>query len=420
MRFIHIGTAVLALATAHSAYATTWTVIKGGGGDFETIQSAVNTAHNGDEILVLPGVYTSTTSAVVDFMGKEIRIVSKDGPNTTFIDGQLMRRGVYFGSGENALAVLSGFTITNCKAPMHKTGPSYGGGVFCESGSSPWITNCVITNNVAPNDEDSSSLQPGHGGGVALLQFSHPTLESCVITNNIAKPYNGKWGITESYGGGVFCGVECTLTILNSTIEENTACNGAGFYCRGNRLAPSNTVIEDCTIAHNETYEIDSEGGGGIMCFSDAIERVTRCTIKNNTATTGGGIRVTKKGAYPLIDECNISNNIARSASWNGGGLCSDGSDTGAGGAKPVLSDNLFCGNVTEHIYGHYTDIGGNVFHEDCCESDITGDGVVGVDDILVLVSLWDTNDDQADVNGDGIVGTDDLLLVIANWGNCG
>lgn len=54
------------------------------------------------------------------------------------------------------------------------------------------------------------------------------------------------------------------------------------------------------------------------------------------------------------------------------------------------------------------------------CEGDVTGDGITGVEDLLALLDVWGTDDEDADVapdGGDGIVGVDDLLFVIADWG---
>ncbi len=414
-----IGSVLFTLTATQFAAANDWTVVKGGGGDFETIQSAIDYAADGDRIVVHEGIYTSTTESIVDFLGKHITVTSLEGPETTFIDGQLVRRGVYFGNHETVLSVLEGFTITNCVAPMNANAQAYGGGILCENESSPTITNCVVSHNTAPTYNNEFGWFPGFGGGIALLQNSNPLVNLCTITNNYAEPYVGKWGEIESKGGGIFCNVECSLTITNSTIIENSSSSGAGVYCLGDRIHPSDTIIDNCTITMNSAIEISSQGGGGIMCYSDAIERITSCTISDNVAITGGGIRVTKKGANPLIEDCLISNNIATNTTWYGGGLTSDESGTGIGGAKPILATTIFCSNFFDHIYGHYTDSGGNVFYETCCESDITGDGDVGVDDILILVSLWETDDAQADINNDGIVGTDDLLQLIADWGLC-
>ena len=53
------------------------------------------------------------------------------------------------------------------------------------------------------------------------------------------------------------------------------------------------------------------------------------------------------------------------------------------------------------------------------CISDITGDGVVNVSDLLLVIDQWGSTDSPADVNFDGIVDVTDLLIVVGNWGPC-
>jgi lysyl endopeptidase len=58
-------------------------------------------------------------------------------------------------------------------------------------------------------------------------------------------------------------------------------------------------------------------------------------------------------------------------------------------------------------------------FPEPDCPSDVNGDGVTDVSDILALVGAWGTADADADVNDDGIVSVADLLVLIDAWGPC-
>lgn len=52
---------------------------------------------------------------------------------------------------------------------------------------------------------------------------------------------------------------------------------------------------------------------------------------------------------------------------------------------------------------------------------DLNGDGQVGVQDLLILLSGWgNCSADElcvADLNGDGAVGVVDLLILLSNWG---
>ena len=48
---------------------------------------------------------------------------------------------------------------------------------------------------------------------------------------------------------------------------------------------------------------------------------------------------------------------------------------------------------------------------------DVTGDGIVGINDILQATADWGCNGKcDADVNGDQTVDTNDILLIIQNW----
>ncbi|MHC4414069.1 MAG: metallophosphoesterase family protein [Planctomycetota bacterium] len=54
------------------------------------------------------------------------------------------------------------------------------------------------------------------------------------------------------------------------------------------------------------------------------------------------------------------------------------------------------------------------------CPWDLTGDGFVGISDLLILLAAWGPNPDHsADFSGDDFVGINDLLTLLANWGAC-
>jgi hypothetical protein len=47
---------------------------------------------------------------------------------------------------------------------------------------------------------------------------------------------------------------------------------------------------------------------------------------------------------------------------------------------------------------------------------DITGDGLVNIDDLLAVINAWGHSGGPADLTNDGIVNIDDLLFVITHW----
>ncbi len=52
------------------------------------------------------------------------------------------------------------------------------------------------------------------------------------------------------------------------------------------------------------------------------------------------------------------------------------------------------------------------------CPADITGDGMINVADLLLVITNWGSVG-AGDINHSGTVDVGDLLMVITNWGLC-
>jgi hypothetical protein len=108
--------------------------------DRPTIQSAINAACPGDEIVVAPGRYVE----LINFAGKAVTVRSVAGPQSTIIDaGGRSASAVSFMSGESAASRLEGFTIVGVRG----TPPSRGSAIRIAQ-ASPTIADCIITQNV--------------------------------------------------------------------------------------------------------------------------------------------------------------------------------------------------------------------------------------------------------------------------------
>ena len=51
------------------------------------------------------------------------------------------------------------------------------------------------------------------------------------------------------------------------------------------------------------------------------------------------------------------------------------------------------------------------------CQGDLNANGIVDVEDLLIVISGWGTPD--GDANGDGVTNISDILVVISVWGPC-
>ncbi|MHC4501634.1 MAG: hypothetical protein ACYS21_21310 [Planctomycetota bacterium] len=67
---------------------------------FATIQKAIDSAFNGDTVIVADGTYTGPGNRDIDFLGKAITVRSESGPENCIIDCENSGRGFYFDDGE--------------------------------------------------------------------------------------------------------------------------------------------------------------------------------------------------------------------------------------------------------------------------------------------------------------------------------
>lgn len=164
------------------ASAATLVVDPNGGGDFSTIQSAVEAAAEGDTVLVGPGTYSVAPefgwppAAIVDFGTKNLHVQSTEGPEVTILDGEDEAvAGTWVDGGQTVEASsLRGFTIRRCQM----------GGVHLRS-SSATLRDLVI--------EDC--LFDCCGGGIAAFtELEGPTIVDCGETGVLA--------LHPSLGGG--------------------------------------------------------------------------------------------------------------------------------------------------------------------------------------------------------------------------
>ena len=313
---------------------------------YPTIQAGIDAAVNGDTVLVADGTYTGDGNKNLDFKGKAITVISKNGPNNTIINCENDGRGFWFNTGESENSVLSGFTITNGQA-------DFGGGIACFS-ASPTITDCIITENATESFTPFDGLGGGiyceasapiirdsiisknsaiyYGGGIASQNNSSPSLTDCAIFEN--RSSSGGFGVysksgslnlnrctiqdnyrtsTSGSGGGIYS-IDSNTVITSCVISGHMAGNGGGIYCSGGSLQ-----LTDSTISENEGTNIPNYGGG-ISCSGADVD-ITGSTIDRNTAGGGGGIFC--ENSTIDISKCIITENRStkyRSDGYGGGG----------------------------------------------------------------------------------------------------
>jgi len=343
--------------------------------DQPTIQAGIDSAQNGDTVLVAPGTYTGNGNRDIDFGGKGVVLKSENDPDSTIIDcegsASEPHRGFYFHSGEDSSTVVEGFTIRNGYGLTDSPFPSesVGGGIKCDSSSSPKIINNTISGNsgsagggiycdlqssptisnntIAGNSADNSS-----GGGISCSNSS-PMISNNTITGNTTyhssgggiSCYNSSPTIRNNtitgnsavfYGGGIYCYYFSSPTISNNTISGNSADRAGGIYCSGY----SNATISNNTISGNSAHMY----GGGISCYFYSSPTISNNTISDNSANSYGGGISCRGYSNATISNNNISGN---SANTGGGIYCYYYS-------SPSISNNTISGNSADRAGGIY------------------------------------------------------------------
>ncbi len=240
--------------------------------DYSTIQSAIDAASDGDEIIVSPGTYYEH----VGLRGKNIILRSIDPKDpsvvaSTIIDGKKASNVVGFKGTESPACILSGFTITNGKTLE-------GGGIY-GSGTMATIENNIIANNIG-----YSGPPFGHGGG---MYACNGIIQGNTISDN-----------TAGWGGGLAL---CYGIIQDNTISGNSALSGGGLFGCGGSIR-NNTITDNWASWY---------GGGLSACHGDIQNNI----ISGNSTTMHGGGLVSCAGT---IQNNTISGN---SANDYGGGL---------------------------------------------------------------------------------------------------
>ena len=115
----------------------------------QSIQSAINTANNGDTVLVAPGTYYEN----LRINGKQITLQSEQGADKTIIDGGQNDTVITISNTSSLATTISGFTLQNGKNASQSItgaiyidqagatinnmtfGPNYGGQILVQNGS---------------------------------------------------------------------------------------------------------------------------------------------------------------------------------------------------------------------------------------------------------------------------------------------
>lgn len=223
------------LVLSFSLYAFTYTVGLGQSFVFQSIQSAIDNAVNGDSIIVHPGIYYEN----IDFLGKSLflgSLFSLTADTTyisqTIIDGQKQSNVITMIDVDEG--TVEGFTIQNGYANRQAPYHSY------------------ISQNIT------------NGGGIKIINYQESRGGLKVISNNIIKHNYA------NFGGGIWS-------------------VGAQVHFRGNHIY-RNSAITDGGGIYFDPFEISGEGKNMISVFSSEDKN----SVYYNTSAQFNDIRLNR------------------------------------------------------------------------------------------------------------------------------
>lgn len=290
---------------------------------YASVQAAIDSAQNGDTVLVAPGRYVEN----IDFRGRAIvvagRFVRTHDPRDvarTILDGSRPHNPdsasvVLITSPTDGRAALVGFTITGghgTKWTDARNGHVYveGGGILCEF-ASPLIAYNIITDNVAVSRPGAR----GAGGGAIRCGDGEPEIAHNVIVRNRGP-----------YGGGL------VLYFTAAHVHDNLIAwndggdtfGGGAFWIAGqlastapNRLDRNviigNIAVRDTVTGDRSAVPDESGKGAAMLVYSGGVyrDRVVgrRNVFRDNRSDAGGpmsarasDVSLTENAAFAATD----------------------------------------------------------------------------------------------------------------------
>ena len=262
-----------------------------------TLRQLIGAAPPGSTILVPAGTYNLTSGALA--ITQNLSIVGAGARTTSVVQSQSNPDRVFDVQGQSGApaVVISGLTIsggtananngyfggnirnagalTLSEVEITNGATSFGSGAgISNDGGTLTITHSLVDNNGSSSSNDSGGIQ---NYGDSTVGDAHLTVIDSTIANN-----------TSAQGGGIFswCGTACdnTTTIIHSTIAFNDggarASTGGGLRVSAGTMSVANSIVAFNTVDSPFTgapSNCGTSGTGAITSLGDNLESQADC-----------------------------------------------------------------------------------------------------------------------------------------------
>jgi hypothetical protein len=225
----------------------TWNVFNDGSGDAPFVGAAIDSAADGDTILVWPGTYAEERPLAIS--DKSLAMISANGPYETRIRGGMWITGP--DAQYQGTVILSGFRILPVNEPGFHGGPFY-----LSDLKSFELSECIIDgfgDNAEILDVDdlhvhdcifrnNHNVEGDDGGALRITSARGGEIRECVFESNSSTA--GVPG-EEYLGGGGALFVTGYLTITECLFAGNECPSSGAVYAQGEIIFSRNTVIRN-------------------------------------------------------------------------------------------------------------------------------------------------------------------------------
>jgi hypothetical protein len=215
--------------------------------------------------------------------------------------------------------VTADFSGGTSAAPAAYTVSTEGTLTFCDD---RFYTHILVETDVQIAGMSGDEVLDGGGAG-SVVDIQTDALSVSVVDIGIQNgEANNTWeGFTA--GGGIHCAAATDLSLVNATLDGNSAELGGGLFSDGCAVD-----INDSALDNNL-----ADAGGGLFATNGVVELVDS-TLSGNLASAGGGLYAYDGAELDLLDTVVEANEAEWGAGLyqQGGAVSCTGSPTTAGG----------------------------------------------------------------------------------------